>query len=94
MIRRFDSQWPVHAFRRKGGTPGNATTYAPPAPPTASNAAAVQAAADAKQKAMEQTGLTSTILGGQAASASGSVSGMNLLRQNLTQQRNTLLGGG
>lgn len=48
---------------------GTPTNYAPPAPPTASNAAAVQASADARQKALEKQGLTSTILGQQAGAA-------------------------
>jgi hypothetical protein len=67
------------------------TTYAPPAPPTASNAAAVQASADARQKALEKQGLTSTILGQQASS---NALGTGMFTQPQGQKQNTLLGGG
>lgn len=66
------------------------TTYAPPAPPTAANAAAVQASADARQKALEKKGLTSTILGEQASA--NSLGGSNFNQP--SQKTNTLLGGG
>ena len=77
----------------KGPSVGTPTTYAPPAPPTAANAAAVQASADAQQKALEKKGISSTILGGQAASALGaSMPGGSFMPNN--GQKNTLLGGG
>lgn len=66
------------------------TTYAPPAPPTAANAAAVQASADARQKALEKQGLTSTILGQQA---SANALGGSTFSQPQAP-KNTLLGGG
>jgi hypothetical protein len=71
---------------------GTPTTYAPPPPPTAANAAVVQASADARQKAMEKQGISSTILGSQAASVAGSPGG-NLFGQ-MAPGKNTLLGGG
>lgn len=88
--------WPPCAFRFKGGAPAIPApqVYAPPAPPTASNAAAVQASADAKQKALEKEGINSTVLGGQAASGSGSAEGLALLKQGNAAPKNTLLGGG
>lgn len=49
---------------------GTPASYAPPAPPTAANAAATQAAADAKQKALAKEGLNDTILGSQASAYS------------------------
>lgn len=77
------------------GNPGTPSTYAPPAPPTASNAAAVQASADARQKALQKEGLNSTILGGQAASAGGNADQLNLLKQQQNAgPKNSLLGGG
>jgi hypothetical protein len=75
-----------------GGSPGTPTTYAPPAPPTAANAAAVQASADARQKALEKQGITSTLLQGQASGVAGSPGG-NLLGA-AAPGKNTLLGGG
>lgn len=73
---------------------GTPTTYAPPAPPTAANAAAVQAAADARQKALDKKGISSTLLNsGQQAGMSGTDAG-NLFRAANPGQKNTLLGGG
>lgn len=66
--------------------PGTPTTYAPPAPPTAANAAAVQASADARQKANEKKGISSTLLSDPTA-------GQPLTSGNPTG-KNTLLGGG
>lgn len=76
-----------------GGQPGTPTTYAPPAPPTAANAAVVQASADARQKALEKQGVTSTILQGQASGVAGSPGG-NLMGSAAPAGKNTLLGGG
>ena len=70
---------------------GTPTTYAPPAPPTAANAAAVQASADARQKALEKQGITSTILGEQAGATLGTG---NQFGGPTGQKPNTLLGGG
>jgi hypothetical protein len=72
--------------------PGTPTTYAPPAPPTAANAAAVQAAADAKQKALEKSGINSTLLS-QLAPGQGDPTG-TLLSSGGAQKKNSLLGGG
>lgn len=66
--------------------PGTPTTYAPPAPPTAANAAAVQASADARQKALEKKGIASTLL-------TDPTGGMPLTSGGPTG-KNTLLGGG
>lgn len=66
--------------------PGTPTTFAPPAPPTAANAAAVQASADARQKANEKKGIASTLLSDPA--------GSQPLISGGEQKRNTLLGGG
>jgi len=68
---------------------GTPTTYAPPAPPTAANAAVVQAEADAKQKANEKQGLSSTLLQSGLAGTSGT----NPLT-GLPTGKNNLLGGG
>jgi hypothetical protein len=68
--------------------PGTPTTYAPPAPPTAANAAAVQASADARQKALEKTGITSTLLS-QTAPADDPANPLGT-----GQPKNNLLGGG
>ncbi len=76
-----------------GGNPGTPTTYAPPAPPTAANAAVVQASADARQKALEKQGISSTLLQGQVSGAAGA-SGSNLLGNAPQGKGNTLLGGG
>lgn len=73
---------------------GTPTTYAPPAPPTAANAAAVQASADARQKALEKQGVASTILGQQAAAVSGAGQASGNLFGTPPAQKNTLLGGG
>ena len=64
MLLHHNPFFPKHTFAFKGGSdPGKPTTYAPPAPPTAANAAAVQAGADARSHAAEKQGLTSTLLG-------------------------------
>lgn len=73
--------------------PGSPSTYAPPAPPTAANAAAVQASADAKQRANEKQGLTSTLLQGGEQGDPSSLGG-SVFNQPGGQQKNTLLGGG
>lgn len=67
--------------------PGTPTTYAPPAPPTAANAAAVQAAADARQKNLEKKGLNSTLLNSDKT-------GGNMFAPAQPGQKNTPLGGG
>lgn len=72
--------------------PGTPTAFAPPAPPTAANAAAVQASADAKQKAMEKSGITSTLLS-QTAPGLGDPTG-TLLSSGGQNKKNPLLGGG
>ena len=71
--------------------PGTPTAFAPPAPPTAANAAAVQASADARQKALEKQGLNATLLGASAGGAGQA--GSNPFATN-SQPKNTLLGGG
>lgn len=76
----------------KGSTPGAPAVYAPPAPPTAANAAAVEASADARQKAEEEQGITSTILGGQAAS--GGTGDLMNPKNGAGFAKNSLLGGG
>lgn len=68
--------------------PGAPTTYAPPAPPTAANAAAVQAAADARQKNLEKKGLNSTLLSPAVSNAG------NMFAPAQPSQKNSLLGGG
>lgn len=68
---------------------GQPTIYAPPAPPTAANAAAVQASADARRKASEKQGIASTLL---SDSKSGGDPTTILYGANLT--KNSLLGGG
>ena len=81
------------ASKPSTGTP---TTYAPPAPPTAANAAAVQASADARQKNLEKQGLGATILSQGFSSNQNQQNGPGgtLLQAGAQQQKNTLLGGG
>lgn len=72
---------------------GVPTTYAPPAPPTAANAAAVQAAADARQKSLQKKGINSTLLN-QDNNATADKTGGNMFAPATPTQKNTLLGGG
>lgn len=71
--------------------PGTPTTYAPPAPPTAANASAVMAAADARQRAGAKKGLNSTVL--NTPPGANTDQPVNMFAP-MTGQKNTLLGGG
>lgn len=77
----------------KSQNPGSPVSYAPPAPPTAANAAAVQAAADAKQKALEKKGIGSTLLSQENTPGAGAQTG-NLFAPAQANNKSTLLGGG
>lgn len=83
----------------KNSSPGTPTTYAPPAPPTAANAAAIQASVDQRQKMLQKQGLTSTLLKGQKqlpTGQSGTLLGSagSAFAPAAGGQKNSLLGGG
>lgn len=81
----------------KGGGTGTPTTYAPPAPPTAANAATIQAQADARQKALEEQGINSTLLKGTAGQSTSAQQGQLAAGGFFAPQspaKNNLLGGG
>lgn len=100
MLFNRNPHWPKHAFAFKGGSVGAPTTYAPPAPPAASNAAAVQAKADARQQMLMKQGITSTILNpnpaktGQSGTLLGSPGSYFKQQQGAGLGKNSLLGGG
>lgn len=73
----------------KGGGASGPAPQAPPAPPTASDAAVVQAGADAREQSLKKKGVNSTLLGDKGwGGAAGSPAGP------APTPGNTLLGGG
>lgn len=82
--------FPRHAFVFKGGSSSSVPAGpipAPPAPPAStSDIAVTEAKMEAKKQAQQKRGITSTILGGEAAAAPGA--------PNPSSGKNVILGGG